>query len=106
MVDKETRVMLYFAVIQEYGKNWNHSLAIREQQHWDEHAQFMDALVDDGVLVLGGPLDGGEQVLLIINAPDEQAIADRFATEPWITMGLRVMTTVKRWEILLDSRKP
>jgi hypothetical protein len=29
---------------------------MREQEGWDEHARFMDALVDDGFVLLGGSL--------------------------------------------------
>jgi hypothetical protein len=29
---------------------------IREQDGWDQHAAFMDQLVDDGVIIVGGPV--------------------------------------------------
>jgi hypothetical protein len=32
---------------------------MREQDAWDEHAAFMEALVDDGFVVLGGPIGEG-----------------------------------------------
>jgi hypothetical protein len=48
----------------------------------DEHARFMDALVDDGFVVLGGPCDDGEKVLLILNAESRQAIEARLADDP------------------------
>jgi hypothetical protein len=54
----------YFAVIRERGENWNASLPMRQQEHWDEHAAFMDALAEEGFIILGGPLGDGERVLL------------------------------------------
>jgi hypothetical protein len=35
---------------------------------WDAHASFMDALVEDGTVVLGGPVGDGSEVLLAIAA--------------------------------------
>ena len=46
----------YFAVFRERGSAWDASRPIRQQPRWDGHAAFMDALVDSGVIVLGGPL--------------------------------------------------
>jgi hypothetical protein len=33
---------------------------MREQDCWDEHATFMDALADEGSVILGGPLGEGD----------------------------------------------
>jgi len=35
------------------GADWDRPSQIREQQAWDEHAAFMDGLIDDGLVVLG-----------------------------------------------------
>jgi hypothetical protein len=37
----------YYLVTQEWGPVWDSSRARREQAGWDEHAAFMDALVED-----------------------------------------------------------
>jgi len=47
-----------------------------QQGQLDEYAVFMNALADDGLVVLGGPLDDGEKVLLISDAQSEQEIQD------------------------------
>ena len=93
--------VIYYAVTRERGENWDAALAMREQEKWDEHAEFMNALVDDGFIVLGGPLGEGEKVLLIINAESEQEIVARLADDPWTPMGLLCIAKVERWEILL-----
>jgi uncharacterized protein YciI len=91
--------MTYFAVTRERGRSWDASLGMREQEKWDEHAAFMDALADDGFVVLGGPLDDGKKVLLIIDAESEQEIVARLGDDPWTPMGLlrilRVLSTGK-----------
>ena len=56
--------MAVFALTMSHGRGWD-SRGIREQQAWDEHASFMDGLVDDGFVILGGPLDDGQHALLM-----------------------------------------
>ena len=46
---------MFFAVRLERGGPWDWSRDLREQDGWNEHARFMDSLVDDGFVVLGGP---------------------------------------------------
>lgn len=47
--------MANFAVRLVHGPGWDASRPIREQHGWDEHAAFMDGLVDGGFIILGGP---------------------------------------------------
>jgi uncharacterized protein YciI len=66
----------------------------------------MDALADEGFVVLGGPLgDGEEKFLLIIDAESEQEIAARLADDPWTPPGLLRIAKVERWEVLLIASK-
>ena len=58
------------------------SRQIRDQDGWDEHAAFMDGLVDDGFVILGGPFGDGEQTLHAIEAADENDIRARLARIP------------------------
>ena len=56
-------------------------MATREQAGWGEHAAFMDALTEDGFIVLGGPAGEGvrEKFLLVVDADGEATIRARFA---------------------------
>lgn len=75
-------------------------------EQWEKHAAFMDALADDGFVILGGPLgDGEEKFLLIVAAENEQAIEVRLAGDPWTPLRLLRTASVKRWEILLKASK-
>jgi hypothetical protein len=47
------RSTTYYAVIREMGENWDARLPMRQQEHWDEHAAFMNALADDPWTPLG-----------------------------------------------------
>jgi len=43
------------------------------------HAAFVEGLVDDEFVALGGPLDGTPDVLLVVRAMDASEIAERLA---------------------------
>jgi hypothetical protein len=42
----------HYLVEQARGPAWDYSKRRREQAGWDAHAVFMDALVEEGVIVL------------------------------------------------------
>jgi uncharacterized protein YciI len=96
--------MAYFAVTVEHDLNWDSSRGMREQDEWDAHADFMDALVNEGFVVLGGPVGHAERVLLAVSAENEQAVEARLAEDPWRPMGLLRTGAIEPWEILLDGR--
>lgn len=97
----------YFLVREAQGPAWDHSKPRRAQQGWDEHAVFMDALTDEGVVVLGGPVGPGDgtDALLVMDLPDEAAVRARLADDPWIKDGTLATRNVEPWTVLLDSRK-
>jgi uncharacterized protein YciI len=85
------------------GGPWDWARELHGQAGFDGHARFMDDLVDSGFILLGGPLQGEREVLIIVSAPDEDTIRQRFADDPWIRSGMLTLTTVERWTILLDG---
>jgi uncharacterized protein YciI len=93
----------YLAVTRSRGSAWDHSREVDEQDGFAGHAEFMNALVAEGFVVLGGPLDDETSTLLIIDAPSEQAVRARLAGDPWTTMGLLELDAVREWEILLGG---
>jgi uncharacterized protein YciI len=95
--------MKLFAVIRSRGAAWQQSLALEQQVEWDAHADFMDALVTEVFVLLGGPLEGTSDVLLIIRARDADEIERRLATDPWTINGLLRTTRVAPWTLRLGS---
>jgi len=96
---------LFFAVRLKRGGQWDWSRDLREQDGWDEHAQFMDSLVDEGFIVLGGPLAGEREVLHAISASSEEAVRARLAQDKWHQNGMLTITSIEPWTILLDGRQ-
>ena len=91
-----------YAVTLSHGPSWDQSKALEGQQAWDDHAAFMDALVDDAFVVLGGPLEGASGALLIIRARSADEIRQRLAADPW-HQGLLRIASIVPWTIRLGA---
>ena len=66
----------------------------------------MDSLVDEGFIVLGGPLAGEREILHAISASSEEAVRERLAQDNWHQNGMLTVKSVEAWTILLDGRQP
>ena len=96
--------MPYFAVVRGRGPAWVRSRPMREQVGWTAHAAFMDALADEGVIHLGGPLANDDsRFLLIFKAENEEAIRTRLAADPWTSMAMLRVLSIEPWQILLGK---
>jgi uncharacterized protein YciI len=93
----------FFVVRLRRGGPWDWSKDLRQQEGWDEHASFMDRLVDDGFLLLGGPLQGERDTLHVVLAESEEAVRARFAEDPWAPNGMLTPVLIERWTLLLDG---
>jgi uncharacterized protein YciI len=96
--------MANFAVRLAHGSGWDRSRQIRDQDAWDQHAAFMDGLVDDGFIILGGPVGDGEETLHVVEAAGENEIRARLAEDPWALAGLLRIAAIEPWALWLDSR--
>jgi uncharacterized protein YciI len=91
----------YYLVTQENGPAYDYSCGRREQAGWDEHAAFMETLVEEGAIVLGGPIgDGDDDVLLIFDMESEAAIRARLGEDPWAGTVLAIKS-VAPWSVWL-----
>ena len=95
---------------------------MRDQQLWTEHATFINGLVDEGFLLLGGPLadrsrldddfspvsepvgdDRLYRTMVVVQAPGSGEVAGRLAEDPWIRSGVIERTSIDRWEVLVGD---
>jgi hypothetical protein len=95
--------MNLFAVLSTRGDAWQSSLPLENQDGWDAHAAFMNALHADGFVLLGGPLDGTPDVLLIVRASGPDQIVDRLQGDPWISLDLLRISRITPWTLRLGS---
>jgi uncharacterized protein len=65
----------------------------------------MDRMVEEGFILLGGPLGGEREVLHVVDAPSEEAIHARLAEDNWTQNGMLETVSVERWTILLDGSR-
>ena len=93
-----------FIAISSAGPNRDSSKGTREQPFWDEHAAFIDQLVDEGFILMGGPLvdEGGS--LLIVTAKDEDEVREKLKNDPWFEKGILKLESVRPWQISIDVR--
>jgi uncharacterized protein YciI len=94
----------YFLVKHVPGPAWDHTRPRREQEGWDAHAAFMDALSEEGVIVLGGPVGAGDgdYALLVVDAHDEAEIRARLDDDPWHN-GMLEVESIEPWSVWLRS---
>ena len=95
--------MVFHVVLTRSGPEWDPALPLEGQSGWDEHAAFMDGLVDDGFIVLGGPLADEHRVVHVVEAESEDAVRETLGRDPWSGTHL-VVGAIDPWTLRLDGR--
>ena len=98
-----------FVTISSASPNADPSKVTRQQPLWDEHAAFIDKLVAENFIIMGGPLIDGTEVphgaLLIVSAEDENEVRNKLKNDPWFEKSILKLESIKRWQIFIDVRK-
>jgi uncharacterized protein YciI len=101
--------MSCFAVIREAGPAWEDEKGAFGQPAVNEHAAYMNALADQGLVLFAGPLAGSEhgriRVLLIADADNETAIHARLADDPWQRANRIVTASVEPWNLFVGAER-
>jgi uncharacterized protein YciI len=92
-----------FVVIRRSGPPYVQGLSLEEQQYWEAHQAFMNALEAEGLVRLGGPLEEREDVLLIFSAKDTDEIERRLADDPWTKSGILSTARISRWNLRIGE---
>lgn len=92
-----------FAVIRTRGPKWNAALPLEQQEDWRGHADFMNGLHEDGFVLLGGPLQGTPDVLLITRAQSAEEIRARLQADCWTQNDLLRVKEIVPWNLRLGS---
>ena len=94
--------MMFLVILRRSGPEYDHSKPLEEQSGWLDHAAFMDGLVDDGFIVLGGVLGDEVRTAHAVEAASEAEVRERLADDPWSGSHL-VVDSVDPWTIRLDG---
>jgi uncharacterized protein YciI len=101
--------MSLFAVNREAGPAWLEGKGAFDQPGVSDHAAFMDALADEGVILFAGPLAGTEggriRVLLIADTTNEVDILQRLADDPWELAERITTTSIEPWTLLVGAHR-
>jgi uncharacterized protein YciI len=95
---------MFHVVVLRSGPEYDLSRPLEEQAGWEEHASFMDGLVEQGFIVLGGPLGDEYRVVHVVEAESEDAIRETLGRDPWFRSHL-VIDAIDAWTIRLDGRR-
>ena len=95
---------MFHVVLRQAGPQWLFGRPLEEQTGWQEHAEYMDALVEEGFIVLGGPVSDDGRVVHAVEAESEDAVRATWARDPWSETHL-VVDSIEPWTIRLDGRE-
>ncbi|MBS0272851.1 MAG: hypothetical protein JSR55_00290 [Proteobacteria bacterium] len=90
-----------FFILRTRGANWDRDRTLEEQDGWSGHVEFMNRLAREGFIVLGGPLEGTPNVLLLAMAENEEAVRARLAGDIWAQQDLLRVERVAPWSLKL-----
>lgn len=96
--------MPFFLCTLVHGPAWDDTRDIRCQDGWDEHAAFMDRLVEDGFIVVGGPVGTGDHTAHLVDGEGPSTIRARLADDPWAKDGHLMVGSLEPWALWLDGR--
>jgi hypothetical protein len=91
---------MFLVILRRDGPDYDLSKPLEAQSGWNEHAAFMDELVDDGFIVLGGPLHDEVRTAHAVRAASDEEVRATFARDPWSGSHL-VIDTIEPWTIRL-----
>ena len=93
--------MMFLVLLRRSGPDYDHSKPLEEQSVWLDHAAFMDGLVDEGFIVLGGVLGDELRTAHAVEASSEDEIRESLARDPWSGTHL-VVDSIDPWTIRLQ----
>jgi uncharacterized protein len=80
--------------------------SVDEQPGWDEHAAYIDDLIDRGIFVMGGPLADQSGSLSLLDNVTEQEARELIAEDPFVANGVFELEEVRAWNIFVDELTP
>lgn len=93
-----------FVLLLTPGTAWVEGKTVREQPYWTQHADFMDQLFANGIVVLGGPFTDTSGSMVVVEAESKQVVVDLFARDPFMVHNIFALNMLKQWQLFLDAR--
>jgi uncharacterized protein len=87
------------------GPTWT-SGPPEEQPGWDEHAAFVDDLIERRIFVMGGPLADHSGSQSVLENVGEAEARELVARDPFVRNGVFVLEEVRSWNVYVDELTP
>ena len=85
------------------GPTWK-SGKPEEQPGWDEHATFIDDLIDRGVFIMGGPWTNRLGSISIWEGVTAEEVLELTQDDPFVRNGVFVIEDCADWTVYVDTR--
>ena len=97
--------MTYFVVRSEQGPAWNPALGMREQPLWEEHRSYINRMLSENEMLLGGPIrtDGPYRAMIVVLASSATEVRARLAEDPWYREGVLREVSIENWDIIASN---
>ena len=92
------RLMVRFGA----GPTWS-SGSVREQPDWDAHAEFVDALIERGTFVMGGPCSDNSGSMSLLEGIDADEARRILADDPFMKNGVFELVEIREWDVFVDE---
>jgi uncharacterized protein YciI len=87
------------------GPTWT-SGSVREQPDWDAHAEFVDALIERGTFVMGGPFSDNSGSMSLLEGIDAAEARRILEDDPFMKNGVFVLEEIREWNVFVDELSP
>jgi uncharacterized protein len=84
------------------GPTWSRG-SVREQADWDAHAEFVDALVERGTMVMGGPFSDNSGSMSLLEGVDVDEARRILEDDPFMQNGVFELDEIREWAIIVDE---
>ena len=84
------------------GPTWE-SGPPEDQPGWDDHATFIDDLIERGIFVMGGPFADYSGSFTILENVDEEQARELVVEDPFVANGVFVLDDVREWLVYVDE---
>ena len=87
------------------GPTWTNG-SVREQPDWDAHAEFVDALIERGTFVMGGPFSDNSGSMSLLEGIDADEARRILEDDPFMKNGVFVLEEIREWNVFVDELSP
>jgi len=74
-----------------------------DQLGWDAHAEWVDALIENGTFVMGGPLSDNSGSVSLLEGLTAAEAKELVVSDPFVANGVFELDSVRDWTVYVDE---